>query len=626
MPPVELDDQGKPIQPKARRYANLTGEQYFTQPYSNTASHMKYINPYYQEALEGGQSFSSMAETYAGIPVVSGYYEGDSEEFIPETSLYPTASALGTLKSTELPTFDEWLGTTGQEVPEIPDVDLATGDFGTTKLTSTKAAARLELLTTGFDPSTLTEEQAVAAGFATLDEAMAWLQGMQTTDLTTSPEYARLQEMVAAPYEGADILTSTPYEGLTDLAELFMDPEADWDRILEEQARAAGFPDVASYDAWRTSTREELSGGIMGQQGIEGTEYEQRAQRQHSAQVQNLIDSNMQMVEALGTTSSAAAYAKMGEISSQIANDSLAFDVKMLEADMVWKEMEYNALVQRRDTIIAQANDGGKLYAEMLLDNRMGALQTFATQITAIDLSNKQGLAERQQEGVELERVLSVQDQENDRRIALRITEIEGQLSQISVMAMDNAQVIAERNQLVIERQQLLDERSALRGEYLGDMEVLAMHADLVYKTIMTQMGYDEHQMNMLEGKYNQFMAPYWEQLETWYQDETIRIAQEGLDLQYLEGGYIPPGDDGDDNGDDNGERYREREKTPEERKEENAKDLETIFDWMFKGAIGGATIGAGVTLPLGGVAAIPGAIIGGVLGLIAGLFIAAGD
>ena len=207
-----------------------------------------------------------------------------------------------------------------------------------------------------------------------------------------------------------------------------------------------------------SSQREQKDLGVMGQTGVMGPEYETAARRATQASIDQTVEANMQMIESLGMKSSAAAFSKMNEISNTIQNMTLQADVKLLEQDILMRQLEYEALLKRSEQAADTGLAAGSQYLEMLVNNRMLALESYATQLDTVLKNNAQTL---QQYGLELERI--------------------------------------------------------------------TRHADTTYKSIMAEIGYDEHLMQQSEDLYNQYMQPYYDKLDAWYQLELIRQGDEAI-------------------------------------------------------------------------------------------------
>jgi len=503
----------QPTKPKPRRYASLTGDQFFTDEY-NADPYSQYWDPYNAGNTDGGD----LAQMYAGTPVVRGYYETDEEgnegAFVAEENLYDTASAMQSLQSTTTPTWEEWLA-----------------------------------------------QQSVDQQGYMLDA-----NGQRILDETGNP-------VMGSSYQ--NIYDTEAWAGLQSLLQDFGTTDEDMDAAREEQAIANGFferdidgnilydaqggaiADVDGFLDYITSSREQIDQGVMAQPGLDDPANAARSnmmKRLNQRGNEQLIESNARMIESLGQVSSAAAYQKMGEVSGQIADANIRFQVQYLEQDMLLRELEYNALVDRYGEVQKIANDASNRFATMLVNNRMGALQAYATQITSIIQNN-----------------------------------------------------------------------ADLRTGYGQELERIAAHADLQYKTIMTQIGYDEHEMQMSEDRYNQFMAPFWEDMEMWFQSETIRQG----DLQNMlstgdwtldaNGNLVPKEDKQFD--DDPGFWTMDSGAAGEL---DTAGDVVSIGGAALGGVATGASVGAAVGMifpPLAPFAAAGGAVIGGLIGLFSGIF-----
>jgi len=149
----------------------------------------------------------------------------------------------------------------------------------------------------------------------------------------------------------------------------------------------------------------------------------------------------------------------LNDTSNKIQDIMLQSNMKMLEQDMLMRQMEYEGLLKRSEQTMQVGMAGASQYMEMLTNNRMMALESYATQLNTIVQNNAQTL---QQYGMELERITS--------------------------------------------------------------------HAEITYKSIMAEIGYDEHLMQQSEDYYNQYMQPYYDKMEAWYQAEELRIAEKAAE------------------------------------------------------------------------------------------------
>ena len=305
-----MDIYGIAGPPEQREYATLTGEDFFSGDYGAGA---EYYDPFYEGGTYGNEELARM---YAGIPVVSGYYDPD-RNFVAEQSLYNQASGMRDLNELGVESFEDWI-----------------------------ARQREEGGAAGFQP-----------------------------DLTQTDEYQTMQEMQA-------LLSG---EGQT---------EGDMTAAETQAALSAGFVlpdgtgDVDAYRAARQAYQTQLDQGEMAQTGVYGTEFEDMSRKAHSIQVQTLVDSNMQMIEALGMKSSAAAYAKMNEVSSQIANVNIQYETKLMEQDLLMRQIEYEAMVGRLKNMQDQGLAVQDQFLTQLRTNRMGALEAAAQGINVIVQTN----------------------------------------------------------------------------------------------------------------------------------------------------------------------------------------------------------------------------------------------
>jgi hypothetical protein len=136
----------------------------------------------------------------------------------------------------------------------------------------------------------------------------------------------------------------------------------------------------------------QLEGGVGGQSGL--TDAEKAAYTQQiEGQIRSTREDTMQVIEALGAEGrTGAAYRAMDELSSTIGDLRVQSQVKLLENDMARKQMEYNALAQRYDIISGRGGELATNYQNLLRQNRVDAIQGYASQITVLAQENQQFL------------------------------------------------------------------------------------------------------------------------------------------------------------------------------------------------------------------------------------------
>ena len=433
------------------------------------------------------------------IPAISGppAVPGGGEELPPETTMFPTAdqSVSSISKSLTMPEEGDPPGRGGgYEQPPLPPertYDYLTAEqFFTEMYNIPENVSYIEpFLQEGGNWDNLATQYAglpVVSGYWTGEgenrifhpEQSLYNQASQLLELKNT-DYPAFQEWLATT-GGAytqDITQTAPYAGITDIAADFNDLTDEMQRAWNAAAKANGFVtetgegDGAAYSAYIESQRQQKDLGVMGQTGVMGTEYETAARRATQASIDQTVEANMQMIESLGMKSSAAAFSKMNEISNTIQNMTLQADVKLLEQDILMRQLEYEALLKRSEQAADTGLAAGSQYLEMLVNNRMLALESYATQLDTVLKNNAQTL---QQYGLELERI--------------------------------------------------------------------TMHADTTYKSIMAQIGYEESQMQLTEDRYNQYMQPYYDKMEAWYQRMLVMQGAEANAIARMEaegGGFF---------------------------------------------------------------------------------------
>lgn len=105
-------------------------------------------------------------------------------------------------------------------------------------------------------------------------------------------------------------------------------------------------------------------------------------QRTVERQAQQVRQESMQMAEAVGLQSSGRQIQLMNETTSKISDSRLQAEMSFIQYDQANRLTEYQALTDAN-----QKAQGA--YAQQIYDNRMGALQAYATQLTAT-LQNRQ--------------------------------------------------------------------------------------------------------------------------------------------------------------------------------------------------------------------------------------------
>lgn len=176
--------------------------------------------------------------------------------------------------------------------------------------------------------------------------------------------------------------------------------------------------------------------------------------RSTDQQVSQMQRETMQMAEGLGLQSSGRALVALSQMTAQVQDTKLQAQMSYMNYDQATRMTEYQALVNAN-----QKAQGA--YADQIYQNRMGALQAYATQFNAA-----------------------------------------------------------------------ISQRSQYLNEYSTDYQLMVQHADVVYKSIMANIGYSQSQLDQANEKWNMALASYKANWDTEVQRYNADLQKYQLDQQ----------------------------------------------------------------------------------------------
>lgn len=158
---------------------------------------------------------------------------------------------------------------------------------------------------------------------------------------------------------------------------------------LEYAAQQAGFDSAEEYQQWLTDYRNT---GISDMEGLSGTQKD-AYDRAFAQEINMIREDNQRMIEAIGIQSTGRAFQAMNESISQIANQQLQQDMYVMQQDQLQRQLEYEAFSQRATQLMDVHSQEKQFLADQMYQNRMGALEAYATQLNGIITSNQQLLS-----------------------------------------------------------------------------------------------------------------------------------------------------------------------------------------------------------------------------------------
>ena len=235
-------------------------------------------------------------------------------------------------------------------------------------------------------------------------------------------------------YDYQDIGQSQPYQGLEGLINQWQNP----DQQAQDIAGAGGYAAQALGFGSQQEMTDSLSRLNQRLNEIDFSgELTEDQQRGLTSDVQMVREENKMILESMQAEGrSSAAFYKADELSSQVADMYIQGKLKYMEGNLLRSQVEFDALNSQYQGMVQSGMQGSEQYLTNLYNNRIGALQGYATEMTSL--------------------------------------------------VNQNAQYI----------------------------DLYKSHVQQVYQSIMTDMGYDEHTMNMAQEFYEAYMAPALDQFE----------------------------------------------------------------------------------------------------------------
>ncbi len=495
-----LDDllADRPTAPPARRYSRKTGTEWFTPENEALYGHQRAGDRVYDVTypyLSGtDNTWAELAARFASTDVVRGYEEEVTDAdgnvtwgpWTPESTLHDTAILQEELSSIGTPvSFEDWIAAGGNETTYTPDLTLTDAWQGIEDI----LAEDITLSTTYL---ALLAELAIDV---TTSDAYTGLQAALDSDITTDAAYLGIQEIIDDSLNLDDEYAEADERAAIALG--FYELTAAGDQVLDADGNAIA--DLDAYQDYRAANRDELDQGIMGQSGIYGTDAEETFRRGIDSTVYQTVQANTQLIESLGTQSSAAAYSRLGQVSDDIANIQIQGEVKLMERELLMREAEYEALLGRYEatTNLAQSERMG--YLDAIMTNRANALTGYAAQLDAV-------LAERANDiATYIGQIQALEAQ--------RATNIDAYGELLSAEIGENA---TDLQAFGLQLGVLSDQNATVFAEYQAEMDAVTTHAGLVYQQLMATIGYDEHMMEVAANDYEMYMAPYYAEMEAW--------------------------------------------------------------------------------------------------------------
>jgi len=189
-------------------------------------------------------------------------------------------------------------------------------------------------------------------------------------------------------YNYQDLEQSQPYQGLTSLIQQWQDPNR-----MQQDIGAGG---QYAAQALGFGTQQEMTDALSGlNQRLTQIDFSGQLTEDQRIALSNDVrmvrEENMKMMEALQASGRhSAAFYKADEISSQIADMYVQGKLKYMEGNLLRSQVEFQALQGRYEGMVAAGTRAAGQYADMLVNNRMGALQGYAQQLDTLAQQNSQ--------------------------------------------------------------------------------------------------------------------------------------------------------------------------------------------------------------------------------------------
>jgi len=242
--------------------------------------------------------------------------------------------------------------------------------------------------------------------------------------------------------EISSLVDSAPYQQMTDLLAQMNGPVSDVDAIANFEAQIGMNPGEMATTLGAMLQQMQL--GKYNQTGM--SQAEQDAwDRSTGTQMQGMSEEAKMLLESLGHQGRGVeAFMQGDQIARNLADFRNERELQKVNEDNLRKVAEYDALEKRYNFLLGSEQISIKQYQDALLGNRMGALQGYAQQISAL----------------------------------------------------------AQQNQT--------------------NIEAYTAHANVVYQSIMADIGVSESLMNQASEYFEQYMAPYYAQWEKEAMDAQI--------------------------------------------------------------------------------------------------------
>jgi hypothetical protein len=226
----------------------------------------------------------------------------------------------------------------------------------------------------------------------------------QTRDLTNIAEQLRRLREITGQLPGdldlTDIQDTEAWDSLQALLDLLSDPNRTDEDLAAARADAekrlgmdpGGLSDLLSQ------YQDQLDQGVAGQQGMTPEEKD-LYDRETGLEIQRMQDDNARMLEALGAGGrSTKGFEAMISLGREVASTSGQRQIDFMTNDFLRKQVEYEALAKRQETLFSQSQISIDQYVSELRQNRTMAMQGYAMQLDLYLKENEQAIAVQQQE------------------------------------------------------------------------------------------------------------------------------------------------------------------------------------------------------------------------------------
>ena len=214
--------------------------------------------------------------------------------------------------------------------------------------------------------------------------------------VSNMPTWGQYKE--TTPYQ--DVAGSTAWGGLQDL--MGRVGSEDWVNQMTTgglgRAEQVMGLQPGTYGERAGGLAQMMSGGIGGMQGL--TEQETQAyDRQKMQDIQQLREETKLALEALGASGRGIeAFTKADQISSQIGNVQLQYELKKMELNVARKQAEYDAANKQYEYMVETGQMSVDKYTAVVYQQVGMQLQNYATEIGMIESANRQYLQDYQME------------------------------------------------------------------------------------------------------------------------------------------------------------------------------------------------------------------------------------